>query len=151
VADFIVLFRGESKKEKEGEKIMGLYDTFVLKVPIQCRNCYTGAFRDFQTKDLGCSLDVYVEGEPAVSYGWRMITEDEKKERHEKYMLLYPSLAGTGWEEMGGMFRQDKSVITGELPDGVYWTYMWCRGCNSMMYVPMRVEGGIFVGVGADE
>ena len=147
MADFIVLFRGESKKEKEGEKIMGLYDTFVLKVPIQCRNCYTGAFRDFQTKGLACCLDTYVEGEPAVSYGYRPITEDEKKERHEKCMLLYPNLVGTQWEEMMGMLRQDKSKITGKLPDGIYLTYTWCENCGNMMYVPMEVKGGIFVGV----
>jgi hypothetical protein len=127
---------------------MGLYDTFVLKVPIQCRNCYTGAFNDFQTKDLECSLDVYVEGEPAVGYGWRGITEDEKKERRERYMLFYPDMVGTVMEEMSGMFRTDKNRILHKLPDGVYCTYTWCKNCNSMMYVPMEVKGGIFVGVG---
>lgn len=126
---------------------MGMYDTFLLKVPIQCRNCYTGAFYEFQTKDLDCCLDTYVEGEPAVSYGYRPITEDEEKIRHERCMLLYPNLVDTPWEEMMGMFRQDKSVITGKLPDGVYWTYTWCCGCGSMMDVPMEVKGGIFIGV----
>jgi len=126
---------------------MGMYDTFLLKVPIQCRNCYTGAFYDFQTKDLDCCLDVFVEGKQAASYAWREITEDEKKRRHEDFILLYPSLAGTVWEEMRSMFRSDKTHIVSRLSDGIYWTYTWCKNCGSMMDVPMLVKGGIFVGV----
>ena len=126
---------------------MGIYDTFILKVPIQCRNCYTGAFYDFQTKDLDCRFDTYVEGEPAVSYGYRLLTEEEKKIQYEKCMLLYPTLADTPWGKMMGMLRKDKSKITGKLPDGIYLTYTWCENCGNMMYVPMEVKGGIFVGV----
>jgi hypothetical protein len=126
---------------------MGLYDTFVLKIPIQCGNCYSGGYYEFQTKDLECTLDVYTEGEPAVSYGWREINEEEKKERHEEFALLYPGLAGTGWEDMCGMFRIDKSVIMRRLADGVYLTYTWCPICKTMFYVPMEVKNGIFVGV----
>lgn len=129
---------------------MGLYDSFVLKVPIQCRNCYSGGYYDFQTKDLDCCMNTYVEGEPAVTYGIRDINEEEKKERHEKFALLYPSMAGTGWEDMCGMFRRDKSIIVDRLPDGIYETYTWCSICKSMMYVPMEVKGGIFVGVHDD-
>jgi len=126
---------------------MGMFDTFVLKVPIQCRNCYTGAFQDFQTKELDCCLDVYKEGEPAVAYAWREITEEEKKRRHEDFMLFYPNLVDTPWEEVCGMFRTDYSKIIRRLPDGIYWTYTWCDRCESMMDVPMKIKDGIFVGV----
>ena len=126
---------------------MGMYDTFYLKIPIQCRNCYTGAFDDFQTKELDCMLDTFVEGEPAVTYGLRDINEDEKKKRHEEFMLLYPKMAGTPWEEMCGMLRRDKTRIIKRLSDGIYWTYTWCHACESMMDVPMEVKDGIFVGV----
>jgi hypothetical protein len=125
---------------------MGLYDTFLLKTPIQCRNCYAGGYRDFQTKDLGECMVTYVEGEPAVMYGTRNINEEEKEKRHEYFMMFHPKSAGTPWEDLFGMFRQDKSVIINRLPDGIYETYTWCPICKSMMYVPMEVKGGIFVG-----
>jgi hypothetical protein len=130
---------------------MGMYDRFYLKVPIQCRNCYTGAFYEFQTKELDRLLDTFIEGELAATYAWREITEDEKKRRHEDFMLLHPILAGTPWEEMSGMFRTDKSQIIKRLPDGIYWTYTWCHACESMMDVPMEVKNGIFVGVAKNE
>jgi len=129
---------------------MGLYDTFILKVPIQCRNCYTGAHHNFQTKDLDCMLATYIEGEPAVIYGMRDINEEEKKERHERFALLYPNMAGTAWEDCFGMFRDDKSVIVSRLPDGLYEVYDWCKECNDLFYVQMEVTNGIFVGVHGD-
>lgn len=129
---------------------MGLYDTFILKVPIQCRNCYSGGYYDFQTKDLGEHMVTYVEGEPAVMYGLREINEDEKRERHEEFALLYPNLAETVWESTCGMFRMDKSVIVDKLPDGIYWAYEWCPNCKDLFYVSMEVKGGIFIGVHND-
>jgi hypothetical protein len=126
---------------------MGMFDTFHLKTPIQCRNCYTGAFSDFQTKDLDCELNFYREGEPAASYALRDINEEEKKKRHEEFMMFYPNMAGTAWEDLCGMLRVDKTRITGRLADGEYEAYDWCHACNDLMYVTMVVKDGIFVGV----
>jgi len=126
---------------------MGLYDTFSLKIPIQCTNCYSGGYYDFQTKDIGEHMDDFLEGEPAVAYGLREINEQEKKERHEEFMLLYPNLFDTEWEELCGMFKRDRSVIVRQLPDGLYETYTYCKNCKSLFYVKMEVKNGIFVGV----
>ena len=130
---------------------MGLYDTFILKVPIQCRSCYTGAHNEFQTKDLDCMLATYVEGEPAVIYGLREINEEEKKERHENLASLYPNLVDTEWENLLGMFRDDKSVIVSKLSDGLYTVYDWCKECDDLFYVKIEVKNGIFVGVNEKE
>jgi hypothetical protein len=124
-----------------------MYDTFCLKIPIQCRNCYTGAFDSFQTKELDCSLDVYREGEPAVSYLWRELNEEEKKKRHEDNLLFYPSVIGTPMEELFGMYTNDREHPSAPLRDGVYWTYTYCHNCKDFTNVPMLVKNGIFVGV----
>jgi hypothetical protein len=126
---------------------MGMYDTFCLKIPIQCRNCYTGAFDDFQTKELDCLLEVFVEGEPAVSYYWRKLNEEEDKKRHEENLLFYPSIIGTPFENLFGMFANDREHPRKQLHDGVYWTYAYCHNCDEFTNVPMLVKDGIFVGV----
>lgn len=41
---------------------MGLYDTITAKSPIACPKCKRMC-SEFQTKGLGCMLDVYTEGE----------------------------------------------------------------------------------------
>jgi hypothetical protein len=94
-------------------------------------------------------MDVFVEGEPAAAYAWRDINEEEKKARHEEFMLLYPEMTDTIWEDISGCIHRDKSVIINRLPDGLYHVYDFCDNCDDLFYVDMEVKNGVFVGVSA--
>jgi hypothetical protein len=121
---------------------MGMYDEFELKIPVQCPGCYTGAHYVFQTKDLECVLDRYIQGEPAVAYGYRDLTQDEIDEciRNNAYLQL------TGDIFLPIMTR-DTSRIVRRLGDGKYPVYDYCDECKDLVYVNAIVKNGIFIGV----
>ncbi len=121
---------------------MGLFDTFVLKEPIQCPRCKTGEHAKFQTKDLDCLLYEYHEGEIAGIEELRPYTKEENetriKENKEKY--------GEGvWAETVGILG---GVPTGRiiniLKDGKYPAYDYCKKCKDFFYIVAVVENGIF-------
>lgn len=120
-----------------------MFDEFDLKIPVQCPECYTGAHYSFQTKDLDCSLDHFAQGEPAVTYGLRDITPEEKEEmiRNNEGIQL----------KNGEIFlpfcTRDKSRIVKKLDDGKYPVYDYCENCKKLIFVNAIVKDGIFVGV----
>ena len=129
-------------------KNLGLYDTFVLKIPIQCNKCYTGAHYNFQTKEGNCLLDEFVEGKPAVSYYLRGETPEEFEEKMREYRETDPEWADSPLAQLGGMFRRSDDVIPGsQLRDGGYEVYTFCDECDELFFVTMVVKDGIFVGV----
>ena len=127
---------------------MGMFDTFKLKIPIQCNECYTGAHDNFQTKELKCLLDVYVEGEPAVTYYMRSETPEEYEEKIRHYRETDPLWADSPLAQLSGMMRQTDKVIPGsQLRDGSYQVYTWCDECGDFFFVDMEVKDGIMIGV----
>jgi len=123
---------------------MGMYDEFIIKIPIQCPNCYTGAINSFQTKELGCNLDIYREGEPAHQYGYRGLNEQEIIERNTYNQINYPS--GSILENFPFMVPDTTKLIT-TLPDGKYPVYNYCFNCDTFFYVYAVIKNGIFMGV----
>jgi hypothetical protein len=131
---------------------MGMYDTFILKIPIQCTNCYTGAFSEFQTKQFECCLDEYVQGKPAVAYYLRDETPDEYEEKIKHYREFEPEWLDNPklrpWVDfIGCMHRTDKAIPGSQIPDGKYKVYEYCPNCNRLFYVKVVIKNGIFVGV----
>ena len=129
-------------------KNLGLYDTFVLKIPIQCNQCYTGAHYSFQTKELECLLDEFDEGKPAVRYYIRDETPEEFEEKMRHLRETDPEWADSPLAVLGGMLRQTEHIIPGsQLRDGGYEVYTFCDECDELFFVTMVVKDGIFVGV----
>jgi hypothetical protein len=123
---------------------MGMFDEFIIKIPIQCPHCHTGAHKRFQTKELDCNLDVYYEGEPAHQYGLRDMNEDEIDEEKIYNQIHYPE--GSLFENFP-FLAIDKTNIIKTLDDGRYAVYGYCYDCDSFFYVCAVVKKGIFVGI----
>ncbi len=121
-----------------------MFDEFIIKIPIQCTNCYHGAFKRFQTKELDCLLDKYVEGEPANQYASRPLNDIEKIEQSIIKQIYYPECSI--FEKFPGS-AEDRSVIINTLRDGEYSVYEYCHNCNSFFYVSAVVKNGIFIGI----
>lgn len=127
---------------------MGMFDRFTLRVPIQCNQCYTGAHYEFQTKELRCLLDNYVEGEPTEQYGMRSETPEEYEEKMRELREEGSSLADTPLGTLCGIMRKtDKRIAGSGLKDGLYSAYTWCDECQDFFFVEMEVKDGIMVGV----
>ena len=125
-----------------------MYDTFALKVPVQCTNCYTGAHKEFQTKDFECLMGYFREGKPAVYHAWRETNEEEKRKEitwrqiHLRADQIYDD---PFWQLCGRFTDSDK--IIGKIPDGVYSVYDYCKNCNELFFIDIEVKDGIFTGV----
>lgn len=129
-------------------KIVGMFDSFVLKIPIQCNQCYTGAHKDFQTKSLDCLLNVYVEGERTEQYGMRSETPEEYEEKMRELRDEYPDMDDSPLWSLRGMMRRTDNHIPGSgLDDGLYSVYTWCEECQDFFFVDMEVKDGILIGV----
>ena len=127
---------------------MGLYDTFQIKVPIQCTNCYTGAHSDFQTKQFECMMDIYEEGKPAVSYYFRSETPEEHEEKLRRFRETDPEFADSALAQICGCMRRSDEVRPGsQIPDGEYNIYTGCDECDDLFFVTAVIKDGIFVGV----
>jgi hypothetical protein len=131
---------------------MGMYDEFDLKVPVQCSNCHTGAFSQFQTKSIGKHLDHFIEGEPACGYGLRDMTKDELIEETRDNLIYdqiyYPVMMDKlKISNFSLHLKKDKSNIVRKLCDGYYQVYAYCHNCNDFMFVNAVVKNGIFIGV----
>ena len=124
---------------------MGLFDTFVLKVPIQCTNCYTGAFDEFQSKLFDCGMQSFKEGKVA-GYHALIENKDRRDERvWQQINLQADQLYTPFWEACGSITHSDKIIRM--LPDGVFSVYSWCDRCKNLFEVQLEIKNGIFIGV----
>ena len=127
---------------------MGLYDTFTIKVPIQCTNCYTGAHSNFQTKQFACMLDTYEEGKPAVAYHIRSETPEEYEQKMRHYRETDLEFAETSLAQICGCMRRSDEIREGsQIPDGEYNVYTGCDKCDDLFFVKAVIKNGIFIGV----
>ena len=127
---------------------MGMYDTFVLRVPVQCTNCYTGAHKVFQTKDFDSSMGYFREGKPAVYHAWRKTNEDEKREEitwRQIHLRADQIFDDPFWSLCGSITDSDE--IVGTIPDGVYSVYDYCQNCKKMFYIDIEIKNGVFTGI----
>lgn len=135
---------------------MGMFDSFILKHSIKCPGCDGRIGPEFQTKELESDMSTYFQGEPAVSYLYRAETDDEYKAKIKRFRIENPE-----WfdEHRGGelkdrykLFEMFGSLVKTDdirdvVPDGVWTTYDYCKGCEKMVYVDMVVYRGIFLGI----
>jgi hypothetical protein len=127
---------------------MGLYDSFQIKVPIQCANCYTGAHSDFQTKQFDCMMDKYEEGKPAVGYLYRPESPEEYENKMRHYRETEPEFADSAISKLCGCMRKTEDVRPGsQIPDGEYDVYSGCDECDDLFFVKAVIKDGIFIGV----
>jgi hypothetical protein len=125
-----------------------MYDTFIIKVPIQCTNCYTGAHKNFQTKQFESMMDVYEEGKPAVAYYLRSETPEEYENKMRHYRETDPEFADSALAQICGCMRRSDEVIPdSQIPDGEYNVYTGCDECDDLFFVTAIIKDGIFVGV----
>ena len=127
---------------------MGMYDTFILKVPVQCTNSYTGAHKSFQTKQFDCSLATFREGKPPAYHAWRETTEEEKKDGliWRQINLRADQIYDDPFWQICG-FLTDSDEITGVIPDGVYSVYDYCENCEEVFNITIEIKNGIFTGI----
>jgi hypothetical protein len=127
---------------------MGLYDSFLIKIPVQCTNCRTGGHKEFQTKQFNCMMDIYEEGKPAVAHYLRMETEEEYEEKMRHYRETEPELADSALAKICGCMHRTDNVIPGsQIPDGEYNVYTGCDECDDLFFVTAVIKDGIFIGV----
>ena len=125
-----------------------MYDTFILKIPVQCTNCYTGAYYEFQTKQFDCALDVYEQGKPAVAYYRRSETPEEYEDKVREWRETEPDFVENELCHVFGSIRKTDKVIPGsQIPDGEYTVYTGCDECDKLFFVKAVIKDGIFIGV----
>ena len=119
---------------------MGMYDSFILRTPMQCPVCCTGSYTEFQTKNLDCMLEYYHEGKPAVQYMWEELTRQEYLNVVQMHNLLYG-------DRFLPFFHKYSDTVARQLEDGEYPAYRYCRNCNEYFYIHAIVLDGVFIGI----